>query len=90
MAAKLAMLSLGVERVYPHCSKAERKDIVEYYLMRVGLGDSMHKRAASLSSGMQQRVGTLWDARQFDALGTSRSSYGCLETNTRYRRLRNP
>lgn len=50
-------VSLGVERVYPHCSKAERKDIVEYYLTRVGLGDSMNKRAASLSSGMQQRVG---------------------------------
>ena len=50
-------VSLGVERVYPHCSKAERKDIIEYYLTRVGLGDAMHKRAASLSNGMQQRVG---------------------------------
>lgn len=50
-------VSLGVERVYPHCSKSERKDIIEYYLTRVGLGDSMHKRAASLSNGMQQRVG---------------------------------
>lgn len=50
-------VALGVERVYPHCSKAERKDIIEYYLTRVGLSDAMHKRAASLSSGMQQRVG---------------------------------
>ena len=50
-------VALGVERVYPHASKAERKDIVEYYLTRVGLGDSMQKRAASLSNGMQQRVG---------------------------------
>jgi len=50
-------VSLGVERVYPHCSKSERQDIVEYYLTRVGLGDSIHKKAASLSNGMQQRVG---------------------------------
>ena len=50
-------VSLGVERVYPHTSPGERKDIIEYYLTRVGLGDAMHKKAASLSSGMQQRVG---------------------------------
>jgi len=50
-------VSVGVERVYPHCSRSERQDIVEYYLTRVGLGDSIHKKAASLSSGMQQRVG---------------------------------
>ena len=50
-------VALGVERVYPHCSKSERKDIIEYYLTRVGLSDAMHKRAASLSNGMQQRVG---------------------------------
>ena len=50
-------VALGVERVYPHCSKAERKDIIEYYLTRVGLGESMNKRAADLSNGMQQRVG---------------------------------
>jgi nitrate/nitrite transport system ATP-binding protein len=31
--------------------------VVEYYLGRVGLGGSMHKRAAELSNGMKQRVG---------------------------------
>ena len=50
-------VSLGVERVYPHTSKAERKDIIEYYLARVGLSDAMQKKASDLSSGMQQRVG---------------------------------
>ncbi|MEN8723190.1 MAG: nitrate ABC transporter ATP-binding protein [Alphaproteobacteria bacterium] len=50
-------VSLGVERVYPHAAAAERKDIVEYYLTRVGLADSMHKSAADLSNGMKQRVG---------------------------------
>ncbi len=50
-------VALGVERVYPHASAAERKDIIEYYLTRVGLADSMHKSAADLSNGMKQRVG---------------------------------
>jgi len=50
-------VALGVERVYPHASAAERRDIVEYYLTRVGLADSMDKSAADLSNGMKQRVG---------------------------------
>jgi len=50
-------VALGVERVYPHGSKAERNDIVEYYLSKVGLGDSFDKKAAELSNGMKQRVG---------------------------------
>jgi len=50
-------VALGVDRVYPHAQESERRDIVEYYLDRVGLGDAMHKRAADLSNGMKQRVG---------------------------------
>ena len=50
-------VSLGVNRVYPNASKSERKEIVEYYLERVGLGDAMDKAASELSSGMKQRVG---------------------------------
>lgn len=48
---------LGVNQVFPHGRKAERRDIAAYYLGLVGLGSSMHKRAADLSQGMQQRVG---------------------------------
>tara|TARA_R110002049_G_scaffold4601_5_gene32341 strand:+ start:479409 stop:480251 length:843 start_codon:yes stop_codon:yes gene_type:complete len=48
---------LGVKQVYPHGTKQDRHDIVAYYLTIVGLGASMHKRAADLSQGMQQRVG---------------------------------
>lgn len=48
---------LGVERVYPDASKAEKKATVEYYMQLVGLGDSMKKFPAELSLGMQQRVG---------------------------------
>jgi len=48
---------LGVDQVFYTASKAERHEIVEYYLTVVGLGDSMHKRPAELSQGMRQRVG---------------------------------
>jgi nitrate/nitrite transport system ATP-binding protein len=48
---------LGVNRVYAHGSKAERRQICEYYLSAVGLSDSMHKFPREMSGGMQQRVG---------------------------------
>jgi nitrate/nitrite transport system ATP-binding protein len=48
---------VGVDRVYPHVSQAERQAITAYYLARVGLEDSMDKRASELSNGMKQRVG---------------------------------
>ncbi|MEZ5643719.1 MAG: nitrate ABC transporter ATP-binding protein [Burkholderiaceae bacterium] len=48
---------LGVSRVFPHASEAERRDTVAYYLNRVGLGSAMNKRASELSNGMKQRVG---------------------------------
>ena len=50
-------VALGVNRVYPHASNAERSDIVDYYLNRVGLGDSLDKLARDMSNGMRQRVG---------------------------------
>jgi len=50
-------VAVGVDRVYPHASAAERKDITEYYLSRVGLADALDKRASELSNGMKQRVG---------------------------------
>lgn len=48
---------LGVKRCYPKASRLERKQLVEYYLSIVGLGDAMYKRPKELSGGMQQRVG---------------------------------
>jgi len=53
-------VSLGVNKVYPHASKAERHDIICYYLTKVGLADAMHRHARELSNGMCQRVGIAW------------------------------
>ncbi len=50
-------VALGVDSVYPHVNQSERSGIVEYYLARVGLGDSLDKKASELSNGMKQRVG---------------------------------
>jgi nitrate/nitrite transport system ATP-binding protein len=50
-------VALGVERVFPHVAAGERRDIIEYYLSRVGLADAMDRRASDLSNGMKQRVG---------------------------------
>ena len=48
---------LGVNRVFPHATKAQRKDIAKYYLHKVGLEGAFNKKANELSQGMQQRVG---------------------------------
>jgi nitrate/nitrite transport system ATP-binding protein len=50
-------VALGVERVFAHAQAAERRDIIEYFLARVGLADAMDRRASDLSNGMRQRVG---------------------------------
>lgn len=56
MTAKQNVL-LGVDRVFPHGSKAERSQICEHYLSLVGLADAMNKYPREMSGGMQQRVG---------------------------------
>ena len=50
-------VKLGVDQVFPHASKQERRQIIEYYLSLVGLANSMDKYPRELSGGMQQRVG---------------------------------
>src|SRR5881628_2847284 len=47
---------LGVEQVFYTTSREERRQIAEYYLTVVGLGEAMHKRPGELSQGMRQRV----------------------------------
>jgi len=48
---------LGVNQVYSHATKKERRELASYYLNMVGLGSSLNKRSKDLSQGMQQRVG---------------------------------
>jgi nitrate/nitrite transport system ATP-binding protein len=48
---------LGINQVFFTASKDERRQIAEYYLSVVGLGDSMDKKPGELSQGMRQRVG---------------------------------
>lgn len=48
---------LGVDQVFYTASPAERREIAEYNLAVVGLGDALHKRPRELSQGMRQRVG---------------------------------
>ncbi len=48
---------LGVNQVYFNAPKPERRELAEYYLSVVGLGNAMHQYPAELSQGMRQRVG---------------------------------
>ena len=48
---------LGVKKVYPHATKKQKEDICKYYLHKVGMESSFHKRASEISQGEQQRVG---------------------------------
>jgi nitrate/nitrite transport system ATP-binding protein len=77
-------VALGVDKVYPHASPAERKDIVEYYLHRVGLGDTMHRLAAELSNGMKQRVGIARAFALSPKLLLLDEPFGMLDSLTRW------
>jgi nitrate/nitrite transport system ATP-binding protein len=77
-------VSLGVDKVYPKASKAERNDIVSYYLSRVGLSDSMHRLASELSNGMKQRVGIARAFALSPKLLLLDEPFGMLDSVTRW------
>ena len=77
-------VALGVERVYPHASAAERRDIVDYYLERVGLGDAKDKMAAEMSNGMRQRVGIARAFALSPKLLLLDEPFGMLDSLTRW------
>jgi nitrate/nitrite transport system ATP-binding protein len=77
-------VALGVDRVYPHASNAERTDIVSYYLSRVGLADAMDKPASALSNGMKQRVGIARAFALSPKLLLLDEPFGMLDSLTRW------
>ncbi len=77
-------VQLGVDKVYPHANKAERNDIIGYYLNRVGLGDSLHKKASELSNGMRQRVGIARAFALSPKLLLLDEPFGMLDSLTRW------
>ncbi len=77
-------VAVGVDKVYPRASQAERQDVVEYYLERVGLADAMHKPASDLSNGMQQRVGIARAFALSPKLLLLDEPFGMLDSLTRW------
>ncbi|MGH1368401.1 MAG: ABC transporter ATP-binding protein [Maritimibacter sp.] len=77
-------VSIGVDKVYPRASRQERQDIVEYYLERVGLGDSMDKAAVDMSNGMKQRVGIARAFALSPKLLLLDEPFGMLDSLTRW------
>jgi nitrate ABC transporter ATP-binding subunit len=75
---------LGVDQVFYTASRAERREIAEYYLSVVGLAESLHQYPQALSQGMRQRVGI---ARAF-ALSPKMllldEPFGMLDSLTRF------
>ncbi|MEL7133525.1 MAG: ATP-binding cassette domain-containing protein, partial [Pseudomonadota bacterium] len=77
-------VAIGVDKVYPRASRAERQDVVEYYLERVGLADAMDKQAADLSNGMKQRVGIARAFALSPKLLLLDEPFGMLDSLTRW------
>ena len=77
-------VALGVERVYPNATKAEQRDVIEYYLARVGLSDAAGKMAAELSNGMKQRVGIARAFALSPKLLLLDEPFGMLDSLTRW------
>lgn len=77
-------VALGVDRVYPDAGAADRRDIVAYYLARVGLGDAMDRLAGELSNGMKQRVGIARAFALSPKLLLLDEPFGMLDSLTRW------
>lgn len=77
-------VAIGVDKVYPTASMAERQDVIEYYLERVGLADSMDKAAHSMSNGMKQRVGIARAFALSPKLLLLDEPFGMLDSLTRW------
>ena len=77
-------VAIGMDRVYPRATRAERQEIVEYYLERVGLGAAMDQTAADMSNGMRQRVGIARAFALSPKLLLLDEPFGMLDSLTRW------
>ena len=77
-------VAIGVDKVYPRASRAERQDVVDYYLERVGLAEAMDKPAVDLSNGMKQRVGIARAFALSPKLLLLDEPFGMLDSLTRW------
>lgn len=77
-------VAIGVDRVYPVATRAERQEVVEYYLERVGLADAMDRPAAEMSNGMRQRVGIARAFALSPKLLLLDEPFGMLDSLTRW------
>ena len=75
---------LGCDEVYPTASRAEKAEIAEYYLARVGLADAMDKPASDMSNGMRQRVGIARAFALSPKLLLLDEPFGMLDSLTRW------
>ncbi|WP_415719302.1 ABC transporter ATP-binding protein [Roseibium alexandrii] len=77
-------VALGVDKVYPDASQQEKRDVIEYYLSKVGLADAMQKPAVDLSNGMKQRVGIARAFALSPKLLLLDEPFGMLDSLTRW------
>jgi nitrate/nitrite transport system ATP-binding protein len=77
-------VAIGVDKVYPKATQAERQEVVEYYLERVGLADQMDRAAAEMSNGMKQRVGIARAFALSPKLLLLDEPFGMLDSLTRW------
>ncbi|MFD2175873.1 ABC transporter ATP-binding protein [Rhodobacter lacus] len=77
-------VAVGVDKVYPKASRAERQDVVDYYLERVGLADAMDRPASEMSNGMRQRVGIARAFALSPKLLLLDEPFGMLDSLTRW------
>ena len=77
-------VAIGVDKVYPKATQAERQEVVEYYLERVGLADAMDRMAADMSNGMRQRVGIARAFALSPKLLLLDEPFGMLDSLTRW------
>ena len=77
-------VAIGADRVYPKATRAERQEVVEYYLEKVGLADAMDRLAADMSNGMRQRVGIARAFALSPKLLLLDEPFGMLDSLTRW------